>query len=150
MSQQQPGHTPHHTLAETAMICKEITSLVDAENDALTNRNIQFVEENLKDKSRLALKLEKMLKDLKSSKDSIKGDPAARDALKSIQMDMDSFQNTAKKNLLLLKTAHQTRADTLQMIRHIVDANRPQAETYNAYGKVEQGNANAGLINKRI
>ncbi|MDD9912618.1 MAG: hypothetical protein OXR68_01765 [Alphaproteobacteria bacterium] len=142
--------TPQECMAETVAVCRQLGDLISSENKALDARDVKPVEANLKQKSRLAVKLEKLLSDMKAQKDTLKQHGDFKVMAQNIQKEMDGFQAAAKKNVLLLKTAHQTRADTLEMIRHAMDLQRPRTETYNKQGEVSKSNAGSSLINKAV
>jgi flagellar biosynthesis/type III secretory pathway chaperone len=146
----QPHQHPKQSLREAAAVCQQLKSLVAEENDALESRQIDRVEENIKQKTQLTLKLETLLNRAKAQKDLLKEDPHARNAAKHVQGEMESFQTLARQNMLLLKAAHQTRADTLQMIRQALSEKNARVETYNAQGQVGTKGKDVNLVNKAV
>lgn len=141
---------PRESLAEASIVCRQLGALVEEENESLKAHEITKIEGNLKRKNKLALKLGKLLKDVKEHKDEIRLDPAARKTVMSVQLEMDGFSRAARKNLLMLKTAHQTRSDTLQIIRQAIVATTPRTEVYNASGLVKDATKKVSLVNRSI
>jgi hypothetical protein len=150
MNNQQPHQHPKQSLQEAAALCRQLKDLVAGENDALEKRKLSMVEDNIKQKTHLTLKLESLLNRARTQRSLLQEDSAARAAARDVQAEMADFQSLARKNMLLLKAAHQTRADTLQMIRQALNEKNPRVETYNAEGKVGTKGKEASLVNKAV
>lgn len=142
--------TPINPLLEATQLTAQLKDLLTDENEALRTRKIDLVGEKLKDKSRLAIKLERVLKDAKEQKDTLKTQAAFSQNAKTLQMEMDTFSHLARKNVLLLKSAHQVRHDTLNVIRQALHANRPQTEVYNNTGAVQKGENTTNLLDRTV
>ena len=151
MTQQaHPQNLPQNPLVEATDITAQLKVLLADENDALRTRKIDLVGEKLKDKNRLAVKLERVLKDAKLQQETLRQQTAFSQQTKALQQEMDDFQHLARKNVLLLKSAHQVRHDTLSMIRQALHDTRPQTEVYNKEGGVNKGPNTTNLLDKTV
>ncbi|MFZ2619644.1 MAG: hypothetical protein WAX89_02120, partial [Alphaproteobacteria bacterium] len=137
-------------LREAALLYRQLKDVVMSDNAALGARDTKKVEENLKQKTRLALKLEKLLGDAKANKDVVKQDPDFHFTARALQAEIEEFEVAARKNMMLLKAAHQVRADTLQIIRHVINERQPKVDMYNARGTLASTGKEATLVNKAV
>ncbi len=141
---------PHALLEDAHIACTDLKSLLIEENDSLRQHRIELVEKNLKDKRKLSLKLENVLNNVKKNKEHLADDTQTLSYVKSLQEEIDSFQNMARQNLTLLQAAHQTRADFIDMVRLAVSAEQPKSTTYNNEGTVSDTSHSPPLVNKEI
>lgn len=130
---------------------RKLTNVMVGENELLANhkRGEEF-EEIIKEKRALAAKVEKLLSDVKAQKQSIREDISARNKLPELEVVIQDYQTTARKNVLLLRAAHQATADVLNIFRRAVDKVKPKAETYNKDGQLSSGASAGSLVTKSV
>lgn len=130
--------------------CEKFAFLLHEENTLLKERNIDAVEQKVKEKRHLAAKVEKLLSTIKSSVHLIKSDPTALDRLPELQVCVDNYQTAARKNMVLLQAAHTATSDFLQLVRNAIDMKKPRAQTYGNTGTMNTTPASTSLVNKDI
>lgn len=128
--------TPQHLLHEAGITCDQLAELIATENAALEARDIQAIADGLKRKTKLAYQLEKTLHGIKTNKDAVLADARSAEQIRRLQQEMDHFQAISRKNMLMLKAAHQTRADFLMLVRDTLEQQRPKPDTYNQTGSM--------------
>ena len=141
--------THPQTLQDATLVTRELMQLIGEENIALRQRDISLVHDRIKDKNRLAIKLEKLIQNAKQQA-TAPMDDQTRAMARALQAEMAVFRTEARKNALLLQSAHQVRADTLKVIRQTVADLKPKASTYNSTGAVSEKSQNPNLLNKTI
>lgn len=141
-------------LADAITACETLAVLLETENVELKSRRVQQVEARTKEKAKLAAKLEKTLADIKINRDSVAADAALQTSVKHLQERFDFCQHQARQNLLLLRSAHQTRVEMIQYIRDAINAQKPKADLYTATGQMATTGAPAvggiNVVNKEI
>jgi hypothetical protein len=119
-------------LDEARLTCRELASVLDAENRLATGRgNLALLEEQLDIKRHLTLRLERLVQNLKSLKPEWENDRKSSDAARRLAFEMGEFQRLAAKNMLQLKAAHQIRADVIALVQDTLEAQKVPL----AYGK---------------
>jgi len=114
--------------------CRTLIVLLMEENAALTTYNATVVEERLPQKKRLTQTLEQSLRDIKSTASNWRDNPAAQAQATHLAEEVAYLQNLSRSNTLMLKAAHQLRADLIIAIRDAVEATAPRAQLYTALG----------------
>lgn len=133
-------------MMEASQTCRELMGIMSEENANLANQQTSQIEARLQLKKRLALRLEKLLADIKAQKDQWKDSPLAKNAATRLAEEIALFTELAKKNETLLRAAHQLRADIVAVIRDTIDASQPRATTYNADGQVKKGDGGTTVV----
>ena len=134
----QEGMTPGilEQMSDARATCRELLHLLAAENAGLNTSSVAEVETRLQSKRRLTLRLEVLLKDLKSRRAEWTARKDAQELALRLAEEVSAFQDMAKKNLELLRAAHQLRADMVGMIRDTLEAQAPRVQTYGRYGNL--------------
>lgn len=150
----RPGNAPvapePPTVADARATCRELLALLVEENNGLTKQDISLVEERIQHKRRLTLRLEQILIELKSSGSIYKADAPTRQQVNMLAEEVAEFQHLAHKNAMMLKAAHQLRADLIIAIRDTVDSNQPRVQTYGANGTMNAADNATRLVAKTI
>lgn len=137
-------------IMEARTTCRELLVLLTEENNGLTKQDISVVESRIQHKKRLTLRLEQLLSDIKLKGEQWKGSDVARRQAILLADEMKHFQELARNNAMLLKAAHQLRADIIIAIRDAVDALQPRAQTYGANGVVSSVESSTRLVARSI
>lgn len=132
---------PANEILAARKTCRELLALLVEENEALPKHNVQLIEDRLVHKRRLTLRLEQMLADIKQNGSVWKGDASAKQQASQLAEEIAEFQTLARENAMMLKAAHQLRADLIMAIRDTVDAHQPRVQTYGSSGTM---NTNSG------
>lgn len=130
--------------------CRELLVLLMEENNGLARHDVKVIDERLSHKKRLTLRLESMLAELKQNGSLWKADASARQQSVLLAEEIAEFQNLARENTLLLKAAHQLRADLLLAIRDTVDAHQPRVQTYGSGGTMNAASSETRLVTTSI
>lgn len=130
--------------------CRELLALLIEENQGLARHDVKLIEDRLVHKRRLTLRLEQMLAELKQ-KGSIGGnawktDTTAQAQASLLAEEIAEFQSMARENAMMLKAAHQLRADLIMAIRDTVDAQTPRVQTYGANGALTNAGGETRLV----
>lgn len=148
------SHTPQPgiiiQMMEARQACRELMGVMLEENTGLINQSSHEVETRLHLKKRLALRLEKLLADIKQQKTDWRGNRDAENLALRLAEEIQVFQDIAAKNELLLKSAHRIRADVVAVIRDAIEASQPRVQTYNAYGMATNGTAGTTVVTTNI
>jgi predicted protein tyrosine phosphatase len=141
---------PAAAVVEARQTCRELMSLLIEENAGIKTHDIALVDMNIQHKRRLTLRLEQMLVELKQSGSIWKADVAARQQATFLAEEIAQFQELARSNAMMLKAAHQMRADLIIAIRDTVDAAQPKAQLYGSNGTMSASNTPNRLVAKDI
>lgn len=137
----------NEAIARTAALVE----VMEQENQLLkTHERGEAFEAIIKEKRLIGAKVEKLLSEVKRHKDVLKGNEAAAARLPELQVVVDKYQTTARKNVVLLQAAHQTTMDVINIFRKAVERVKPKAETYTKDGKMSSGDAAGTLITKSV
>lgn len=142
--------TPVGDLAAARTTCRELLALLVEENHGLTKQDIKLIEERTQHKRRLTLRLEQLLSELKQSGNLWKSNPAARYQATLLAEEIAQFQDLARENAMMLKAAHQLRADLIIAIRDTVDSTQPRAQVYGANGNMQPADNATRLVARSI
>lgn len=137
-------------VSNTIESCEKFAILLNDENILLKDKNIEAVENKIKEKRHLAAKVEKLLSTIKGSVDQIKSDQGALAKMPELQACIDNYQTAARKNMTLLQAAHTVTNDFLNLVRHAVDLKKPRTNTYGKTGAMNQHAPATKLVNKDI
>lgn len=118
-------------LDEARTTCRDLMVVLENENQLVTTRRIDLMEEQLEIKRHLTLRLERLVQGIKSLKPEWENDRRSADAARKLANEMGEFQRLAAKNMMQLKAAHQIRADVIAMIQDTLESNKVPL----AYGK---------------
>lgn len=130
-------------ISELAAATADLVALLSDENEALAARNVKKVELNLVKKAELANRLDAGLRSLKET-----GVDSETPGVINIQNELAIVQSLGRKNATLMQVAHQTRVDTLNLIRDMVNEEQPKTNYYSANGDIKETKADTSLINK--
>ena len=141
----------YEIVQETTRSCQTLVELLTIENKAIRNREMSIVADNIKIKEKLASKIMSLLARIKEMREEIRKEGSLKQYLAQLQASFDSYQQLARKNALLLKSAHESTAVFLDTVRQVVEAAMPQSNVYSKDGayaakKEEQ----ASIIRKTI
>ncbi|RYG61508.1 MAG: hypothetical protein EON60_03270 [Alphaproteobacteria bacterium] len=148
-----PYNTPvgnEPTIMDARKTCRELLALLIEENNGLAKRDISMVEASIQNKRRLTLRLEQILADLKRTGSLWKADAPSRQQANLLAEEIAEFQTMARENAMMLKAAHQLRADIILAIRDTVDTHQPQAQTYGSNGSLNTSENTSRLITTSI
>jgi hypothetical protein len=137
---------PANEILAARKTCRELLALLIEENQAVPKHDIQLVEDRLVHKRRLTLRLEQMLSDIKQKGSLWKADASARQQANQLAEEIAEFQTLARENAMMLKAAHQLRADLIMAIRDTVDAHQPRVQTYGASGTLNTSGGETRLV----
>jgi hypothetical protein len=135
---------------EARSTCRELLVLLTEENNGLARHDVAVVESRMQHKKRLTLRLEQLLADIKERGGAWKSDDVARRQAILLADEMRHFQTLARNNAILLKAAHQLRADIIIAIRDAVDSLQPRAQLYGANGMVSAADSATRLVARTI
>ena len=124
------------TIMDARNTCRELLALLIEENKGLAKHDVSLVDASIQHKRRLTLRLEQILGELKQTGSLWKADTASRQQATLLAEEIAEFQNMARENAMMLKAAHQLRADIILAIRDTVDTNQPRAQTYGSNGSL--------------
>lgn len=148
MSPNQPGIILQ--MMEASQTCRDLMGVMVEENRNLNHsanpQAMQQVEARLQLKKRLALRLEKLLADIKSNRENFRGNRQVENAAHRLAEEIEAFRELAKSNELMLRAAHQIRADIVAVIRDTIEASQPRVQTYNASGNATNGTAGTTVV----
>lgn len=133
-------------MMEASQTCRELMGLMLEENDNLQHQNLAHTEARLLMKKRLALRLEKLLVDIKAHKNDLRGNRNVENMAVKLAEEIDVFRTIASKNEVMLRAAHKLRADIVEMIRDTLEAQQPRVTTYNAGGYVQHGTGGTRVV----
>jgi hypothetical protein len=130
--------------------CRELLALLNEENASLTKQDIKVVEARIAQKKMLTMRLEQSLENIKKNATVWKENPASKRHLVLFAEEMKLFQELARKNALLLKAAHQLRAELIIAIRDALDEAQPKAQLYTSSGNMTQHDNATRLVARNI
>lgn len=142
------GNNP--TIMDARNTCRELLVLLLEENKGLAKHDVKLVDAAIQHKRRLTLRLEQILGELKQTGSLWKADAASRTQASLLAEEIAEFQNMARENAMMLKAAHQLRADIILAIRDTVDATQPRVQTYGANGSLNSNDNTSRLITTSI
>ena len=151
-------NTPYNAQPQTAgasimdarTTCRELLALLIEENQGITRHDINLIEQRTQHKRRLTLRLESILAELKRSGSIYKADEPSRKQVNLLAEEIAEFQTLAHKNAMMLKAAHQLRADLIIAIRDTADIGQPRAQTYGANGALNNTETATRLVARTI
>ena len=124
-------------LLDCNLTCKQLTELLQAENDCLQARkDIKIIEENVKTKKHLTIQLEKFVGIIKVNFEAMRTQQEFIKDLKIFKSLMEGYKTLVAKNAMLLRSAYTATSMVLSSIQK--QTQRPAAKTYNAYGQVQE------------
>jgi hypothetical protein len=148
MSPNQPGIILQ--MLEASQTCRDLMGVMVEENRNLNQlanpQATQQVEARLQLKKRLALRLEKLLAEIKQNRENYRGNRQVENAAARLAEEIAVFSDLAKNNELMLRAAHQIRADIIAVIRDTIEASQPRVQTYNAAGAATHGTAGTTVV----
>jgi len=145
--------TPHPSidalLSKASSTCGELISLLTGENEALEQRQVAVVEENLKLKRKLAHRFERVMLDIKAQRDQLQT-PNAKRATAALQGQIKDYDVLSRRNMLLLQSAYEARTGFLNTVRESIAAQQPNAGVYNQYGNTKPHRTPASIVNQSV
>ena len=138
------------TIMDARSTCRELLALLLEENKGLAKQDIKLVDASIQHKRRLTLRLEQILSELKRTGSLWKADAPSREQANLLAEEIAEFQTMARENAMLLKAAHQLRADIILAIRDTVDAPQPANQTYGSNGSLNNAGNTSRLITTSI
>ncbi len=149
-----PANTPPspatEKLLEARATCRELMALLAEENAGMAHADIAALDARLLHKKRLTLRLEQLLGDVKTQRDTWREDYAARAQAIKLEEEFRTFQDLARNNAQILKAAHTVRAELVVAIRDAMDAEAPKARLYGANGMMHAVDGNTRLMVRDI
>ena len=142
--------TPGEIVSEAIIAVEELSVLLDEENTKLKAKEIGFLEEALKNKKRAAAKMELAMNLVKFAKEKVDADETAKANLPRLRDSLARYKETARVHLRLLRSAHDTTGDFLQMVAQAVEAKKPKLQTYGKNGAIDSQSGKATLKGKSI
>ena len=139
-----------NSIAAARNTCRELLILLVEENHGIAKHDVKMVDDRIQHKRRLTLRLEQILAELKQSGNLWKSDASSRTQAALLAEEIAEFQNLARENAMMLKAAHQLRADLILAIRDTVDATQPRAQTYGANGSMNSADNATRLVARNI
>lgn len=133
-------------MMEASQTCRDLMGLMVEENANLVKQSLTETETRLAMKKRLALRLEKLLADIKAHQAEWKGNRQAEGVALKLAQEIEVFRELAAKNEGLLRAAHQLRADIVSVIRDTIEAQQPRVTTYGNTGTVSNGSAGTTVV----
>lgn len=133
-------------MMEASQTCRDLMGLMLEENAGLTRASSAQSEARLAMKKRLALRLEKLLADIKAQKADMRGNRQVENVAIKLAEEIEVFRQVAAENETMLRAAHQIRADIIAVIRDTIEASQPRVQTYNAYGAMQHGNTGTTVV----
>jgi len=130
--------------------CQELLQLLAAENAGLMKQRVEEVETRLQMKRQLTLRLEVLMKELKTRKAEWQGHKDTRNMALRLAEEIGAFQKLAGKNLEMLKAAHQLRADMVAAIRDTIDAHTPKVQTYGRNGYMATTDGGTRVMSREV
>lgn len=146
------GDTPGilQQMADARSTCNELMHLLAAENQGLRTHSVDEVEARLQLKRQLTLRLELLMKELKTRKADWQASKDGRTLALRLAEDMEVFRELASKNAEMLRAAHQLRADVVAVIRDTIEAQTPRMTTYGRSGALNHGDNGTRVMAKDI
>ena len=137
-------------LQECNQTCKDLSSLLEAENECLVDKkNIKMVEDNVKVKKHLTLELEKFVGVIKTNFESIRKNQEMIRDLNIFKKLIEGYKTLVAKNAMLLRSAYTATSMILESIQK--QTQRPAVKTYNAYGQIqEKADRGPSLVNYSV
>lgn len=137
----------NETVTKALEACKALTGLLAEENKELKARNTKRIEEFYKEKRHLAVKMETLLKEVKT----LPAEEKNSRNMGELEVAINNYQTHARQNLLLLRAAHEATANFLTLVREAIERKKTKAETYSKEGQISAGDGrDTRLINKNI
>lgn len=129
--------------------CQALSDLLKYENEQLEARNIKAIEDSIKEKRKLTIKLEDFVNKIKNNFQKIQAQQEALKELKVFKKLIESYKELLARNTILLKAAQTATKTILSSIQK--HTQKTTVKTYNAYGQV-QTNTEKGpsLINYSV
>lgn len=132
-------------MMEASQTCRELMGVLVEENQNVTKPSGgdfgPQAEARLNLKKRLSIRLEKLLSEIKAQKSSWRGDRQAENVAVRLAEEIEVFRSLASQNEMMLRAAHQLRADIISVIRDTLEASQPRVTTYSANGTVQNGSS---------
>ncbi len=138
--------TPITSIHGARATCRELLTLLVEEKHGLARHDVARIDANIQNKRRLTLRLEQQLADIKQTKAVWKTDATAVTQAGLLAEEIAVFQTMARENAMLLKAAHQLRADLILSIRDAVDTGQPRVQTYSAAGTLNTSENTSRLV----
>ena len=151
-----PYATPPKPAADLTAIhgaratCRELLTLLIEEKHGLAKHDVQRIDDNIQNKRRLTLRLEQLLGEIKQTGAVWKNDANGRNQAALLADEIAIFQTMARENAMMLKAAHQLRADLILAIRDTVDAAQPRVQTYGSTGALNMADNATRLVARNI
>lgn len=141
-------------MLEASQTCRDLMGVMVEENrnlgHAANPQATQQVEARLQLKKRLALRLEKLLAEIKQNRDTFRGNRQVENVAARLAEEIEAFREMAKENEVMLRAAHQIRADIIAVIRDTIEASQPRVQTYTAAGNAATGNAGTTVVGTTV
>lgn len=146
------GAEARNIVTDAILACETIEQFLKEENEALRSGQIQQIEENLKNKQRLAAKVERLLKLLKDQPQEFKRSAQVAPQIDALKHAFEGYQNEARNNALLLQGAHQSTTNVLNVLRDAVQQHQQknEAKTYTRDGEVHSTGGRNRMVVKEV
>jgi flagellar biosynthesis/type III secretory pathway chaperone len=146
------GVEARNIVTDAILACETIEHFLKEENKVLKGGHISIIEENLKNKQRLAAKVERLLKLLQTQPQEVKNNPDLKPQIEHLKSAFESYQNEARHNSILLQGAHYSTTNVLGVLRDAVQQHQQknEAKTYAKDGSVQSTGTGKRLVMKEV
>lgn len=149
MAQHAPGIVQQ--MLDARHTCRELAALLLEENTTISAANgATHAEARLQLKKRLSIRLEKLVQDIKNQRSQWQGNSMAVHTAGQLAEEFSHFQQLARQNEVLLRAAHQIRADIVSVIRDTIDAQQPRVQTYGKSGNLNNSTSGVRVMAKEV
>jgi len=143
--------TPHEVVKNAIAACVGINEVIAQENELLSNKEMDQLDNIVKQKRSLAAKMEASLQAVKAHTQQIKNNAEATRELTNLQNELHSYKVGMRKNVMLLDAAHASTNNFLNLVRQAVEVKRPKVNVYGNDGAIQDKQAKqTSLVNKSI
>ncbi len=146
------GVEASNIVGDAILACETLERFLKEENDALKTGQLTVIEENLKNKQRLAAKVERLLKLLKTQPQEVKNSPTLKPQIEHLKSAFEGYQSEARHNTILLQGAHQSTTNVLNVLRDAVQQHQQknEAKTYSKDGSVQSTGTRNRMVVKEV
>ena len=142
--------TPQQLIDNALEHCQAFTAILREENEALTTKKLDALEDPTKRKRHVAVKLEVAMTQVQENKDILSTSGAVTQKMQQLQVFLSDYKEQARKNVVLLKASHEATTQFIQMVRSAVTAHKPQPKTYGNNGQMQDNSGSTNLVIKNV
>lgn len=124
----------HPALQKAIHLCQELVDLFTTENEQIRKRDLKAIEATVSRKDSLAEDFQNALKAVKADLAAIKSNPAFTDLHQKLKNLLISYNEAARRNVVLLQAAHTSATGFIKIVRQAMQP--PAAKTYGKDGQM--------------